>query len=166
MPTFTLIASSTVGSGGAASIDFTSIPATYTDLCIKISARSASTGAGNLTLTINGSTANFAYKFLYGDGSAVVSTSNSTNANSINPGSDYTANTFGNVEIYFPNYAGSTNKSYTSDGVTENNATASYTVFTAGLWSNTSAITSISLGASNGNFVQHSTAYLYGVSNA
>jgi hypothetical protein len=33
--TFELIASSTVGSGGAANIDFTSIPATYTDLCLK-----------------------------------------------------------------------------------------------------------------------------------
>ena len=35
--TFTQIASVTVGSGGAASIDFTSIPSTYTDLCIKTS---------------------------------------------------------------------------------------------------------------------------------
>ena len=37
--TFTKIASVTVGSGGASSIDFTSIPSTYTDLCVKLSTR-------------------------------------------------------------------------------------------------------------------------------
>ena len=39
--TYTLISSVTVGSGGASSIDFTSIPATYTDLCLVWSGRSA-----------------------------------------------------------------------------------------------------------------------------
>ena len=37
--TFVLLASTTVGSGGASSIDFTSIPATYTDLVVKVSGR-------------------------------------------------------------------------------------------------------------------------------
>jgi hypothetical protein len=37
----------------------------------------------------------------------------------------------------------------------------------AALWAQTSAITSISLSLqAASNFVQHSTAYLYGVSNA
>ena len=39
--TYTLISSVTVGSGGAASIEFTSIPSTYTDLVLKLSARSS-----------------------------------------------------------------------------------------------------------------------------
>ena len=34
--TYVAIATVTVGSGGAASIDFTSIPATYTDLVVKL----------------------------------------------------------------------------------------------------------------------------------
>ena len=33
--TYTLISSVTVGSGGAANIEFTSIPSTYTDLLLK-----------------------------------------------------------------------------------------------------------------------------------
>jgi hypothetical protein len=33
--TYEIIASVTVGSGGAANIEFTSIPATYTDLVLK-----------------------------------------------------------------------------------------------------------------------------------
>ena len=37
--THNLISTITVGSGGAASIDFTSIPQTYTDLLVKISLR-------------------------------------------------------------------------------------------------------------------------------
>ena len=37
--TYTLISSVTVGAGGASSIDFTSIPATYTDLLVKFSLR-------------------------------------------------------------------------------------------------------------------------------
>jgi len=37
--TYTLIASSTVGSGGAATVSFSSITATYTDLCLLASVR-------------------------------------------------------------------------------------------------------------------------------
>ena len=56
--TFTLIASSTVGAGGASSIDFTSIPSTYTDLVIKASLRSdRNTGSATyLTITFNNDT--------------------------------------------------------------------------------------------------------------
>jgi hypothetical protein len=78
-------------------------------------------------------------------------------------GSSATASTFGSALIYIPNYAGSTNKSYGTDWVTENNATAAYAGFTAGLLTNTAAIASVTL---TGNFVEHTTAYLYGVSNA
>ena len=47
--TYELIASSTVGAGGASSIDFNSIPNTYTDLLVKLSGRS-STGYNALTI--------------------------------------------------------------------------------------------------------------------
>jgi hypothetical protein len=82
--------------------------------------------------------------------------------------SSTTANTFGNFELYIPNYAGSTNKSVSSDYVNENNATGgiSYGLL-ANLWSNTAAINAISLSIYGGtNFAQYSTAYLYGVKNA
>ena len=39
--------------------------------------------------------------------------------------SDWTASTFSNVEIYIPNYTSSTYKSWSADGVVENNATIS-----------------------------------------
>ena len=54
--TYVLLSSVTVGAGGASSINFTSIPATYTDLVLKISARTNSTGAGSTyKISLNGS---------------------------------------------------------------------------------------------------------------
>jgi hypothetical protein len=59
------------------------------------------------------------------------------------------------------------NKSSSSDGVTENNGAATTMALGANLWSNTAAITSIEIvGAASADFVEHSTAYLYGISNA
>jgi hypothetical protein len=80
--------------------------------------------------------------------------------------SNWTANTFSNGEIYIPNYAGSNYKSWSSDAVTENNATSADMSLVAGLTSITAAITSITIAGAAGNLVQYSTAYLYGVSNA
>ena len=161
--TFELIASSTVGAGGAASIDFTSIPSTYTDLCLKLSLRHSGAGSNDVYVSFNSSTANFTGRYLEGTGSGVAS---STLARFIGTVMAQTASTFTNGEVYIPNYAGSTNKSFASDFVAENNATLAYSYFTAGLWSNTAAINAIGITPSSGNWVQYSTAYLYGVKNA
>lgn len=163
--TFELIASSTVGSGGAASIDFTSIPSTYTDLCIKVSVRNSST-QDQVIMKVNGSATSLSSRLLYGNGSSAASASLTTGYVGTSVNSSITASVFNNMEIYIPNYAGSSNKSASSDSVMENNGTLSYAVLNAWLWSNTAAITSISLSPDSGNFIQYSTAYLYGVKNA
>ena len=165
--TFELISSVTLGTA-AASIDFTSIPSTYTDLVLKVSARTSDASYGQVAnLSFNGSTSNFTARTIYGDGGSVASNSTARYGVWVS-GSSSTASTFGNGEIYIPNYAGSTNKSYSSDAVTENNggATTAYAVFISGLWSNTAAINQITLTAGAGNFVQYSNFYLYGVKNA
>ena len=171
--TFTLIASSTVGSGGSASIDFTSIPSTYTDLVIKSSYRTNLAQIyDQLRLTFNGSsTAVYSFRGITGDGSANPSSESASSVASIKvapgTGNSATASTFSNNDLYIPNYAGSTNKSLSADAVGENNGTTGYDSLFAGLWANTSAITQITLKPeSNGNFLQHSTFYLYGVKNA
>jgi hypothetical protein len=172
MPTYTQIGSAvTVGSGGAATIAFSSIPATYTDLVIKVSVRGDATfSTQQMYLTFNGTTSGYSARQVYGDGSSATSAtlSNSGAAISIvnTNTSVSTANTFSSSEIYIPNYAGSNYKSVSADSVTENNATAAIAGLTAGLWSNTAAITTVTLTPQGGNFVQYSTAYLYGVSNA
>jgi len=166
--TFELISSVTVGSGGAASITLSSIPATFTDLCVKLSVRDSSTGgyANDILIAINGSSSSLSHRMIYGTGSATASTTNPTwFANA--PANTSTANTFGSTEIYFPNYLNAENKSYSVDSVTENNATAALAMLTAGLRSNTATITSLTFTLAGGvNFSQYSTAYLYGVKNA
>jgi hypothetical protein len=162
--TFELISASTVGSGGAASIDFTSIPSTFTDLCIKVSARNTSSG-DIFSLSFNGSTSSFSGIYIYYENTTVNSGSLARYGGRINTSST-TASTFASTDIYIPNYAGSTNKSYSSDSVSENNAAAAAGSLIAGLWANTAAITSITLTPSSANFAEFSTAYLYGVKNA
>jgi len=72
--TYTAIATTTVGSGGAASITFSSIPGTYTDLVVKASVRSNQGNIANsLTIQFNGSSANFTSRFIEGSGSTVSS---------------------------------------------------------------------------------------------
>lgn len=165
--TFTLIASSTVGSGGAANITFSSIPGTYTDLCLKISVRHSGASAGNVFLvSFNGSSANFSARFLEGTNGSAFSGSGTINRGGVENGSSATSNTFSNGEIYIPNYASSNNKSYSSDTLFENNSSTAYALWlTAGLWSNSSAITSITIQPDVGTntYVQYSTAYLYGI---
>jgi len=168
--TYKLISAVTVGSGGAASIDFTSIPQTYTDLKLVISPRDAYAGPfDGIKLTFNGNTTGYSERYLQGTGTATASGSSSGNAfgsGGTGNAATSTASIFGNIEIYIPNYIGATNKSFSTDSVAENNATATQMLLYANLWSNTSAITSISLAPYQPvNFSQYSTAYLYGIAN-
>ena len=174
--TFTKIASVTVGSGGAASMEFTSIPAIYTDLCVKISARSDRNVyyTSFTVMTLNGSATSYSRRSVNGNAGTAYSQSGTDAPIYVGFTSQATstANTFSNTEIYIPNYAGSNNKSFSSDTVMENNdATNYYLGLYSGLWSNTAAITSIKLELTDGgstyyNFVQYSTATLYGISNS
>ena len=144
------IASSTVGAGGAASIDFTSIPSTYTDLYLKLSLRTTDAQTiGPASLQFNGATTNYSSRELIGSGSAVSSQSRTNVSSGMylgnGVGDTATASTFGNLEIYIPNYAGSSYKSVNVDNVGENNGTTAYATFITGLWSDTSAINRITV---------------------
>jgi hypothetical protein len=104
-------------------------------------------------------------RFLLGTGSAVSSTAQTSTyglAGYFN-NANQTASTFNNAELYIPNYAGSTNKSFSVDSVNENNATLVDTAIMAGLWANTAAITSISIAGFSQSITQYSTASLYGI---
>jgi hypothetical protein len=166
--TFIKIASVTVGSGGASSIDFTSIPSTYTDLVVKLSVRTAYAGFQNTKIRFNGSGTSYSVIRLVGNGSTVASSAYSNSGTELYSGiSSFSTSTFSNFEHYIPNYAGSTNKSISIDAVSEANQTEAYAQFNAGLWSNTAAITSIAYTNVDGsNFTQYSTAVLYGIKNS
>ena len=171
--TYTLIASNTVGSGGVSSVTFSSIPSTYTDLCLKISSRTnrgANSDALGFRYNSDTTFANYSAKVLLSTGSVVQS-------NSANPANDEgglftsantaTANTFGNAEIYIPNYAGSNQKSASVDAVAETNATGVYMNISATLYNQTTAISSITFVPITGSLIQeYSTFYLYGIKNS
>ena len=160
MATYIKIATVTVGAGGQAAMEFTSIPSTYTDLLVVNSGRDNS-GNSTFTLRFNGSTTGYSQRRLVGNGSAASSSTDASSILILSNDNSATANTFSNVSIYVPNYAGSSNKSVSSDSVTENNGTTAYAWMGAGLWSNTAAITSISLLTTS--WLQYSTATLYGI---
>ena len=168
--TFIKIATVTVGAGGAANMEFTSIPNTYTDLVMKISQRGTEAFAYNTLRTrFNNDTteANYSYRYVRGSGSAASSASSATSSYSgEGNGSTSTASTFSNFELYIPNYAGSQAKSSSLDLVSENNATEAYAQLIARLWTGTAAINQITVSPLTGTFVQYSTATLYGISKS
>jgi hypothetical protein len=168
MPTYTQIGSAvTVGAGGAASIDFSSIPSTYTDLVVSLSLRCTRASVDTEAyIKFNNVTSAYSYKVVGGDGANAASAGGATYPPIVTNAANATASTFSSSYIYIPNYAGSNNKSLSADSMGENNATTSYSYLTAGLWANSAAINQITITPFSGNFVQYSTAYLYGVSNA
>ena len=170
--TYNLIASNTVGSGGVATVTFSSIPATYTDLLIKISARDSISSTRTVAaVTFNSSTANYSSKVVYGvngDFEGSESGGSTSTGWTYVTGDTATASTFSNTELYIPNYTTSNNKSVSNDATAETNSTSAGVVALAGsLWSDSSAITSITFTASSSaTFMQHSTFYLYGISKS
>ena len=170
-PTMTLISSQTVGAGGVASVTFSSIPATYTDLKVLCTSRSDAI-SGNYGIKFNGDTgANYNWRYLFGNGAGATSGLLSSNNEGVfgqMVGSSDTSNTFSISELYIPNYASSNQKSFLADAARENNATTAVQIFDTGLWTGTAAITSMTIRpyAGNGNFVQYSTFYLYGIKNS
>lgn len=153
-----------VGEAGASSITFNSIPQTgYTDLKVVVSARDNDTIGSYVAISFNGVTTNLSSRLLRGSGSAVVSQTETTLVYSAGNANSYTASTFGNSEFYIPNYTSANYKSISADGTNENNATASYMYLTAGLWSSTAAITSITLTPGAPSFKQYSSFSLYGL---
>jgi hypothetical protein len=160
---YVLLAEQTLNTS-VASVTFSNIPQTgYTDLKVVISTRNSSGGATGIYISFNGSTSLFTNRYLEGNGS---STSSGTLARYLGTetANSYTANTFNNLELYIPNYKNSTNKSFSTDAVSENNATLAYATLTAGLWSSVAAITSIGFSITAGqNFAANSTFSLYGI---
>lgn len=156
-----------------ASVSFTGLGAyssDYTDLKIVMSARTQSIyESDNAFLTFNGSSSGYSEKTIQNINGTVYSFNASSayiNWAGVTTGNGATSNTFGNSEIYIPNYSSSNYKSVSADGTQEHNGTATVLALTAALWSNTAAITSITLTPQNPNFVSGSSFYLYGIKNS
>ena len=159
------IATVTVGGGGSSSISFTSIPATYTHLQIRMFA-TINAAAGPILRFNSDTGSNYNGHLLYGDGASVGAYSYGTGT-SINLswfGEGYnSATSFGGHVIDILDYA-DTNKYKTVrslQGIDRNGS--GMLEFVSGLWRNTAAITRITIPAESSTFVQYSSFALYGI---
>lgn len=170
---FESIATVSVGSGGAANVEFTSIPATFTHLQIRCIARYAGTSYNNLLGAFNGDTTytNYRWHYLTTDGSSVsagdVQSSGARLSMGLVAGTAQTAGVFAAQVIDILDYK-NTNKNTTIrvlNGM-DNNGSGEIRL-TSGLWMNTAAITSITLTAQGGNnLAEYSSFALYGIRSA
>jgi hypothetical protein len=159
--------------GSQASVSFTglgSYSSTYTDLKVVTSTRSATTNSA-IYIKFNGSSSNYSMKSLFTFCTAPfangASGSEAYIGNWTAVASNQTSNTFGSQDWYIPNFSSSNYKSISVDGVQENNATFSILMMNAGLWSDTSAITSMAFTLEGGDsFASGSSFYLYGIKNS
>lgn len=172
--TYTLI-SSNVLSSSAASVTFSAIPSTYTDLVLRVSARNDKTGniQSEMYVTFNGTTSGYSYTSIRGNGATPVSNNGTAQASiggnlfPVVDTADATANTFNSVEVYVPNYTVAQNKPIASFTALENNAITAWMYAGASLWSNTAAITSMTISnSSTWVFNAGSSFYLYGIKNS
>ena len=147
-----------------ATITFSNIPQTYTDLKLVMSSRTDSTSVYGIGyIKPNGATTNLSDKVIEGTGSSAGSYTETSWRFEPNGGAA-TANIFGSAEVYIPNYTSANYKSASADTVTENNGAAVDSFLKAYLWSSTAAITSIEVATYSGqNFTAGSTFTLYGV---
>jgi len=160
------IATTTVGSGGASSVSFTSIPSTYKHLQVRILTRSTF-GANEwpIFVQLNSSSSGYAYHDLQGNGSS-ASASGSSSQSLYQLGdtsaASGTASSFGVFILDILDYA-DTNKNKTGRTLYGYDLNGSGKVgLRSGLWANTSAVTSLSFGT-GGNFAEYSSFALYGV---
>jgi hypothetical protein len=164
--TYEPIATTTVSGTSTTLITFGSLPSSYTDLRVIMSGLA---NTRTLWLRFNGDTGtNYSYTRVAGTGAAVVVGSD-INFNNITVGSVWdmstTIPTFFDINVF--SYAGSTNKTIFAITSADKNGSGGNEV-TAGLWRNTSAITSINLQCGNGAtaFTAGTTATVYGILRA
>jgi len=172
--TYTLIKGETLASA-TASYTFTAIPATYTDLVVLWSARSAQNNATTrMNINLNG-VSGTSYSFRRIEATATTISSSSVTgfdkwwAEYISA-NNATSNTFGSGQLYIPNYLSTVKKPASFSSAAENNTTVngdSYVSVIASLANITSAITQIAFTLNTGdNFMSGSSFYLYGIKNS
>jgi hypothetical protein len=164
------IATVNVGVLGAASVTFSSIPATYTHLQVRYIGRDNRASASDdlmFRLNSDATTANYNSHRLYGDGSAVSADRVTGFAGTLSAfvtGATAGASMFGAGVTDILDYA-NTNKYKTTRSIGGNDQNGSgFVSFISGLWMSTSAITNIEIIPLNGTlFTQYSSFALYGI---
>jgi hypothetical protein len=162
--TYEKIATTTLGSA-AANIEFTSISSAYTD--IKLVCTYLTTASGNVRLRFNSDTAtNYSGTQLAGLGSSAISdrVTSGTFAYTVGNATSSSSIPF-LLETDIFSYAGSTYKTCLVSTSADLNGSGSVEKW-VDLWRSTSAISTILIYPSSGNFATGTTATLYGILKA
>jgi hypothetical protein len=163
--TYVALATQTLGSA-AATVTFSSISGSYTDLVLVASPLRDATTGGYVTMQFNSDTgSNYSNTGLLGDGTATQSSRTSSQTFAyLNWGASGLSTTNPNTMIAsFQNYSNTTtNKSYLSRA----NQAGSSVDAVVGLWRSTAAISTIAIFRSTGSFAVGSTFSLYGIAAA
>jgi len=160
------IATVTVGSGGQSDITFTSIPATFTHLQIRLT--SLLSAVNNIYMQVGNSSidtnANYAWHEVYGDGSnAAAGGASGQTFMKVNYQTSTSASYTSVAVIDILDY-GSTSKYKTVRSLCGSDANGSgYVFLRSGLWQSTSVINTIKLYGQSGSFNQYTQAALYGI---
>lgn len=168
--TYTLISSNVLASD-TASVTFSAISSSYTDLVVRASLRSTEASTGKaIRVEFNGDSSTiYSVTRINGDGSAVSSSRRSTYAfiDGYTADADSnTSNTYSTFELYLPNYTSTANKPMSIIHAQENNTTAAEMNAIAGLYRNSTAISSIKFNFASLNIKSGSSFYLYGIKNS
>ncbi len=158
--TYEKIATNTLGSA-TASVTFSSIAGTYTDIVI-VCNLSISSGTGNSKIQFNSDTgSNYSETILEGTGSSAGSSRYTSSTSIILEGSGFLSTTFSTVKIInLQNYSNAT--TYKTCLIRNGAANAGVDAI-VGLWRNTAAITSLTISTTASTFTAGSTFTLYGI---
>jgi hypothetical protein len=161
--TYEPIATTTLGSA-AASITFSSISSSYTDLRL-VFVGGTSTATFEMWFRVNSDTGtNYSQTNLYGNGGTGASNrASSANYIVLSNTAPGTPTELITVDLF--SYAGSTNKTFLITDSNDKNGSG-FVWRKAGLWRSTSAITSVTVLSEAGNLVAGTTATLYGILKA
>lgn len=158
-------------SSDVVSITFSSIPSSYTDLVLKVSARSDYAAIVDyLNLKFNGdSSAIYTEGRMVGYGTTGQAADRVTGQTYVQQfpinGASSTTSAYSAGEIYIPNYSGSQAKSFLATGVVEHNTTSNNQILMeGGLYDTGTAISSITMSSANGTVLKSgSTFFIYGI---
>ena len=163
--TYIPIASQTLGSA-AASITFSSIPGTYTDLRLVLNNLTQSNGPGAIKLLFNSdSGSNYSNTSLSANGTSAASGNNTSYPGILMAQQTFTTTypLMATMDVF--SYTGSTNKTCLTTVALDQNGGTGYVELAVQLWRSTAAITSISMtqtGSVN-NFNAGTIATLFGI---
>lgn len=158
--TYKLIEAQTLTTN-TATVNFTSIPQTFTDLLVKVSAKSNTTGWADIIIRFNSDSTTYLNRRIYSNaGSVGQDDSEWTNFSSVVNGTYQ----FSNIDYYVPDYTSSRKTNWlVTNSNAQNHANEGFASWGTGNWDGATAVTSLQISDYNTTMQAGSTFYLYGI---